>query len=110
VERTPFRLSGPGAHVLGAEGDEAERRRGEGFAREARHEAGDQGAQDLRQALAKNARARSTFEGFSPSHKREYVEWIEEAKRPQTRVRRLSTAMEWMAEGKSRPSHARRRG
>lgn len=61
-------------------------------------------------ALAKNARARSTFEGFSPSNKREYVEWIEEAKRPETRVRRLSTAMAWMAEGKSRPSHARRRG
>jgi uncharacterized protein YdeI (YjbR/CyaY-like superfamily) len=58
--------------------------------------------QDLRQALAKNARARSTFEAFSPSHKREYVEWIEEAKRPETRARRLTTAVDWMAEGKSR--------
>ena len=58
--------------------------------------------QDLHQALAKSARARSTFEGFSPSHKREYVEWIEEAKRPETRARRLTTAVDWMAEGKSR--------
>lgn len=56
----------------------------------------------LRPALAKNARARSTFEGFSPSHRREYVEWIEDAKRPQIRARRLTTAVDWMAEGKSR--------
>lgn len=57
---------------------------------------------DLRQALAKNPRARSTFEGFSLSHRREYVEWIEEAKRPETRARRLETAVAWMTEGKSR--------
>jgi uncharacterized protein YdeI (YjbR/CyaY-like superfamily) len=57
---------------------------------------------DLRVALRKNARARATFEGFSPGHRREYVEWIEEAKRAETRARRLAAAVEWMADGKSR--------
>lgn len=57
---------------------------------------------DLRKALAKNASARAAFKCFSPSHRREYVEWIEEAKRAETRARRLATAIEWMTEGKSR--------
>ena len=57
---------------------------------------------DLERALAKNARARAAFEGFSPSHRREYVEWIEEARREDTRRKRLATAIEWMAAGKSR--------
>jgi uncharacterized protein YdeI (YjbR/CyaY-like superfamily) len=34
--------------------------------------------------------------------RREYVEWVDEAKRDQTRLRRLATALEWLAEGKSR--------
>jgi uncharacterized protein YdeI (YjbR/CyaY-like superfamily) len=57
---------------------------------------------DLARALEGNAAARATFEKFSPSHKREYVEWLTEAKTQATRTRRLETAMEWMAEGKSR--------
>ncbi|MBI2212535.1 MAG: YdeI/OmpD-associated family protein [Acidobacteria bacterium] len=57
---------------------------------------------DLEAALKKNARARKTFEGFPPSHRREYVEWIVEAKREATRQRRLAQAIEWMADGKSR--------
>jgi uncharacterized protein YdeI (YjbR/CyaY-like superfamily) len=57
---------------------------------------------DLKQALSKNKRALQTFDGFSHSNKREYVEWITEAKTPETRTRRLATAIEWMAEGKSR--------
>ena len=57
--------------------------------------------EDLAAALKKNAKARATFEGFSPSHKREYVEWIVEAKREETRKRRLATAVQWMAEGKT---------
>ena len=56
----------------------------------------------LMKALAKNAKARATFEVFSPSNKREYVEWITEAKTDDTRQRRLETAIEWMAEGKPR--------
>ncbi len=58
--------------------------------------------QDLTAALKKNAKARATFEGFSPSHRREYVEWIAEAKREETRARRIAQAVEWMAEGKHR--------
>lgn len=57
---------------------------------------------DLERALAKNARARKAFDGFSPSHRREYVEWIQEARREETRAKRLATAIEWMAEGKPR--------
>ena len=57
---------------------------------------------DLAIALGKNAAAHSTFEKFSPSQKREYVEWITEAKTQATRTRRLETAIEWMSEGKQR--------
>jgi uncharacterized protein YdeI (YjbR/CyaY-like superfamily) len=57
---------------------------------------------DLRAALARNAKARRTFEAFPPGARRDYVEWITEAKRPQTRTRRLATALEWLAEGKRR--------
>jgi uncharacterized protein YdeI (YjbR/CyaY-like superfamily) len=52
--------------------------------------------------LNKNAKARATFDGFSPSHKRDYLEWITDAKGAETRTKRLKTAMEWMAEGKPR--------
>ena len=57
---------------------------------------------DLLAALAKNRRARTAYEAFSPSHKREYVEWITEAKTDATRKRRIETALEWLAEGKPR--------
>jgi len=57
---------------------------------------------DFKTALAKSAKARKTFDGFSPSNRREYVEWITEAKTGPTRARRLATAVEWMAEGKTR--------
>jgi uncharacterized protein YdeI (YjbR/CyaY-like superfamily) len=53
-------------------------------------------------ALKQNAKARAAFAAFSPSHKREYVEWITEAKTEATRQKRLATALEWMTEGKSR--------
>jgi uncharacterized protein YdeI (YjbR/CyaY-like superfamily) len=57
---------------------------------------------DLTAALQGNAAARASFERFSPSNKREYVEWITEAKTEATRSKRLGTAIEWMAEGKPR--------
>jgi len=57
---------------------------------------------DLAAALKTNTKARVTFENFSPSHKREYVEWITEAKKEDTRQRRLQTAIEWLSEGKAR--------
>lgn len=53
-------------------------------------------------ALRKNAKALAAFQGFSPSQKRAYVEWISEAKREDTRARRMAQAVAWMAAGKSR--------
>mgnify|MGYP001432859591 CR=1 FL=1 len=52
--------------------------------------------------LKKNKKAFTTFEKFSPSHKREYIEWITEAKTDETKNRRMQTAIEWLVEGKSR--------
>jgi hypothetical protein len=57
---------------------------------------------DLLAALRKNTKARAAYAAFSPSHQREYIEWITEAKSDATRTRRLETAVAWMAEGKSR--------
>ncbi|MDE3056721.1 MAG: YdeI/OmpD-associated family protein [Bacteroidota bacterium] len=56
----------------------------------------------FKRALKKNKKALATFEGFSYSNKKEYVEWISEAKSEDTRNTRLQTAIEWMAEGKVR--------
>ena len=53
-------------------------------------------------ALKKNGKALATFESFSPSHKREYIEWITEAKTATTREKRIATALEWLAAGKGR--------
>lgn len=52
--------------------------------------------------LKLNKTALTTFNAFSPSHKREYLEWIVEAKTDETKNRRIKTAIEWMSEGKSR--------
>lgn len=57
---------------------------------------------DLKKALSKNKAAKTAFERFSSSHKREYVMWIEEAKTEPTRNKRLATTVEWLSEGKSR--------
>ena len=58
--------------------------------------------QDLRAALDGNAAAAATFDGFPPGAQRDYVEWIESAKREETRTKRLNQAIEWLAEGKRR--------
>ena len=57
---------------------------------------------DLQGALFENDQARVTFEGFSYSNRKDYVEWITEAKQQATREKRLHTAVEWLAEGKPR--------
>lgn len=57
---------------------------------------------DLADALKRSKKAAATWAGFAPSHKREYIEWITEAKRPETRETRLLTTIEWVAEGKQR--------
>jgi uncharacterized protein YdeI (YjbR/CyaY-like superfamily) len=58
--------------------------------------------QDLMAALKKSKKALTTFEKFSYSHKKDYVEWITEAKRAETRKKRIQTALEWLAKGKPR--------
>ena len=55
---------------------------------------------DLKAALAGNMKAKKTFENFSYSHKKEYVEWITSAKREETRKKRLKTALQWLSQGK----------
>jgi uncharacterized protein YdeI (YjbR/CyaY-like superfamily) len=57
---------------------------------------------DLVAALKKSTKAFATYEGFPESKKRDYVEWLTEAKMDTTRAKRLETAVAWMAEGKSR--------
>jgi uncharacterized protein YdeI (YjbR/CyaY-like superfamily) len=57
---------------------------------------------DLKLALKKNKKAAETFENFSPSCRREYIEWITEAKREETRAKRLDQTIVWLAEGKQR--------
>lgn len=57
---------------------------------------------DVKKALSKNKAAKAQFEKFSYSHKKEYLEWITEAKTEPTRLKRLATTIEWLSEGKSR--------
>ena len=58
--------------------------------------------QDLRAAIDAAPAAKATFDGFPPSCQREYVEWVTEAKRDETRAKRLAQTVEWLAEGKRR--------
>lgn len=53
-------------------------------------------------ALASHPEAQAAFGKLAPSHRREYLEWITEAKREETRARRVATTLEWLAEGKKR--------
>jgi uncharacterized protein YdeI (YjbR/CyaY-like superfamily) len=57
---------------------------------------------ELMAALAKNKKAMAAFKKFPPSHRREYCEWIDEAKRDETKAKRVAQAVEWIAEGKAR--------
>lgn len=56
----------------------------------------------FRTALAKHRKAKANYDAFPPSHKREYLQWITEAKREETRDRRIAEAVEWIAAGKPR--------
>jgi uncharacterized protein YdeI (YjbR/CyaY-like superfamily) len=58
--------------------------------------------EDLEAALDANPAARATFDSFPPSCRRDYVEWVVEAKRPETRARRIAQSIEWLAQGKRR--------
>jgi len=57
---------------------------------------------DLLAAIEKNKKAKATFERFPPGQRRDYIEWVIEAKQAATRENRIKTAIEWMAEGKPR--------
>ena len=57
---------------------------------------------DFQAALAANDEARRTYDTLPPGRQREYLEWLIEAKRPQTRAQRIAQAVEWLGEGKSR--------
>jgi uncharacterized protein YdeI (YjbR/CyaY-like superfamily) len=58
--------------------------------------------QDLRAAIDAEPKAAATFDAFPPSCQREYVDWVTEAKRDETRAKRLAQTVEWLAEGKRR--------
>jgi uncharacterized protein YdeI (YjbR/CyaY-like superfamily) len=58
--------------------------------------------QDMRAAIDAVPGAKAVFDGFPPSCQREYVEWVTEAKRDETRAKRLNQTVEWLAEGKRR--------
>lgn len=57
---------------------------------------------ELAQALQRHPEAKAAFDAFSASHRREYAEWITEARKPETKERRVQQALEMLAEGKSR--------
>jgi len=57
---------------------------------------------DFATALTDAPEAKSYFDDFAPSAQREYLEWVTEAKRDETRTRRIATAIEWLSEGKTR--------
>jgi uncharacterized protein YdeI (YjbR/CyaY-like superfamily) len=57
---------------------------------------------DLAAALRANRVAQTNFDAMSPSHRREYIEWLVDAKRDDTRSKRLATAIEWIEEGKTK--------
>jgi Bacteriocin-protection, YdeI or OmpD-Associated/Domain of unknown function (DUF1905) len=56
---------------------------------------------DLAEALSSDPAAEATFERFSYSHRKQYVDWIEEAKREETRRRRIEKAVDLLREGKT---------
>ena len=57
---------------------------------------------DFAAALESNPAAKATLESFSPSARRDYLDWIAEAKQEATRAKRIATAVEWLSEGKKR--------
>ncbi len=58
--------------------------------------------EELAAAFASNPKAKAAWDGFAPSHRREYSQWIDEAKRPETRAARVAQSLEWIVEGKQR--------
>jgi hypothetical protein len=59
---------------------------------------------DLQKLLERNAKARAQFDTLAFTHKREYVKWIIEAKKPETRAARLAKTIDMLSKGKKNPS------
>jgi len=57
---------------------------------------------DFATALKGNPKAQATLDGFPPSARREYVDWVAEAKQDATRAKRITDAVQWLSEGKRR--------
>ena len=57
---------------------------------------------DLAAALKKNKQAQTIFDNFPPGKRKDYIEWITEAKTEPTKLKRIETAVEWIAQGKGR--------
>jgi uncharacterized protein YdeI (YjbR/CyaY-like superfamily) len=57
---------------------------------------------DFAAALKVVPAAAATFDGFPPGQRREYIDWVEDAKRPETRQKRITQSVEWLTEGKRR--------
>ncbi len=53
-------------------------------------------------ALKAAPKAKATLESFPPSARRDYLEWVGEAKQDATRQKRIATSIEWLSEGKRR--------
>jgi hypothetical protein len=58
---------------------------------------------DLASALDRDPAVRETFDALSYTHRKEYVRWIEDAKRDETRARRIARAVEMLREGVKTP-------
>lgn len=65
---------------------------------------------DFAAALDAAPQARAAFDAFAPSHRREYLEWINSAKRDETRAKRIRTAIEQLSEGKKQNWRYEKRG
>jgi uncharacterized protein YdeI (YjbR/CyaY-like superfamily) len=95
----------PSRKALGAIVKQAMKLNEEGVKRSAKPKAAPRALvvpPDFAAALDANQAARKVFDAGSASFKREYVSWIEEAKAEATRLRRMSQAVAWLAEGKAR--------
>ena len=57
---------------------------------------------DFTVALKANPKAQTTLDGFPPSARREYVDWVNDAKQEATRAKRIADAIQWLSEGKRR--------
>ncbi|MEM9379216.1 MAG: YdeI/OmpD-associated family protein [Planctomycetota bacterium] len=57
---------------------------------------------DMLDAIVANTAAHAFWKSLAPGYRRDYVEWVTEAKREATRAKRLATTVEWLAEGKRR--------